>query len=99
VLYQQIHLRPIDLVSQFAHISDLSHHVPQCFVVDILFSALPFILFQLDVALVFVDIQVVLCNLLECLDSINEVSSVEFIFEVPSVGFELGEVVDDGVHI
>jgi hypothetical protein len=49
--------------------------------------------------LVFVDIQVVLCNLLECLDSINEVSSVEFIFEVPSVGFELGEVVDDGVHI
>ena len=39
------------------------------------------------------------CDFLECFEAVEVVSGVELVLEVPAVGFELGEVVDDRVEV
>ena len=99
VLNEQVHLGAVNVVCQLADVSDLTHHVFECLEVDVLYFQPRPLFLEVDVAFVLVDVEVVLCDLFERLDGVDEVSRVELILEIPPIGLELGEVVDDRVHV
>lgn len=90
VFNEQFHFGSIDVISQLAHISNLANHVSQRLIINLIYSQLSLLIFQIDVALILVNIEIILCDLLESLDGINEVSSMELVLEIPAVGFEFG---------
>lgn len=99
VLNEQVHFGAVDIVCQLADVSDLADHVFECLEVDLLYFELRPLFLEVDVTFVLVDVEVVLCDLFEGLDGVDEVSGVELVLEIPPIGLELGEVVDDRMHV
>jgi hypothetical protein len=50
--YQESHFDPIDIIGQFAHIPDLSQHIPKRTEIDLIRVNFPLFFFKIDVALI-----------------------------------------------